>query len=425
MKKKHIIWIVIILVVIIAIGFSGVFDKNEKIINVDVVELESKTITQIVTGTGKIQPEIEIKISSEVSGEIINLPIKEGQVVQKGDLLVEINPDIYESSVDRNKALLATSVAGLSMAEAQLIEAKANYNRNSSLIEKGVISGSEWDKIVSAYESAKANHNSAFYNVESAKAALTEAQRNLLRTTIYAPTYGTISRVDVELGERVLGTQQMAGTELLRIANLSKMEVEVDVNENDIVKIKEGDPVIINVDAYSKKEFKGEVTSISNSASNTTLASDQVTTFKVKIKILEDSYLDLIDKDVENYSPFRPGMTAAVDIITQVKKDIYAVPISAVVVKTVNDTITKSSGKDALERETAQEAVFVKQGDIAKIKFIKTGIQDSQYIEVIEGLEPGDQIITGPYTVVSRTLKQSDKVSSQNKDNTQNDQKVE
>lgn len=419
MKKKYIIWIAIIVIVVIALGVSGVFTRQEKITTVEVIELGKRTITQVVTGTGKIQPEIEIKITSEVSGEIINLPIKEGQVVNKGDLLVEINPDIYESSVDRNKALLATSVAGLSMAEAQLVEAKANYNRNKSLIEKGVISGSEWDKITSSYESAKASHNQAFYNVESAKAALTEAQRNLLRTTIYAPTYGTISRVDVELGERVLGTQQMAGTELLRIANLSKMEVEVDVNENDIVKIKEQDPVIINVDAYSKKEFKGEVTSISNSASNTTLASDQVTTFKVKIKILEDSYADLIDENIENYSPFRPGMTAAVDIITQVKNDVYAIPISAVVVRTQSDTITTGDkAQDNVDVELAREAVFVMQGDQAKIKFIKTGIQDSQYIEIIDGLQPEDQIIVGPYTVVSRNLKQGDKVTKSSKENT-------
>lgn len=418
MKKKHIIWIVIIIIIVVAIGVSGVFNKQEKITHVEVMALEKRTITQIVTGTGKIQPEIEIKISSEVSGEIINLPIKEGQVVNKGDLLVEINSDIYESLVDRNKALLATSVAGLSMADAQLVEAKANYNRNKSLIEKGVISGSEWDKIISAYESAKANHNSSFYNVESAKAALTEAQRNLLRTTIYAPTYGTISKIDVELGERVLGTQQMAGTELLRIANLSKMEVEVDVNENDIVKIDEGDPVIINVDAYSKKEFKGEVTSISNSASNATLASDQVTTFKVKIKILEDSYADLIDPEVENYSPFRPGMTAAVDIITQVKTDIYTIPISAVVVRSAADTIKQGNNTADVDLQLAREAVFVQQGDLAQIRFVKTGIQDSQYIEIIEGLQPEDQIITGPYTVVSRNLNHGDKVANQNKDQT-------
>ncbi|MHC5352903.1 efflux RND transporter periplasmic adaptor subunit [Myroides sp. LJL115] len=411
MKKKY-IYLGLVVVVILGLVFSGLFDKKPVITNVEVSELGKREIIQVVSGTGKIQPEIEIKISSEVSGEIINLPVKEGQVVNKGDLLVIINPDLYDSQVDRNKALLATSIANLAMAEAQLVETKSNYNRNSTLFEKGVISGAEWDKVISSFEAAKASHNSAFYNVESAKAALTEAQRNLLRTTIYAPTYGTISRIDVELGERVLGTQQMAGTELLRIANLSKMEVEVNVNENDIVKIKEGNDVIINVDAYLKKEFKGKVSSISNSASNENLSADQVTTFKVKIKILEDSYQDLIDTEVENYSPFRPGMTAAVDIITEVKPDVFYVPISAVAVKRPSDTIANKEENFDIDKELAREAVFVDEGGIAKIKFIKTGIQDDRYIEVKEGLNKEDKIITGPYTVVSRSLKHGDQISS-------------
>ncbi|WP_010251997.1 efflux RND transporter periplasmic adaptor subunit [Myroides injenensis] len=415
MKKKYIVFGAIIIVLIIIAFGSGLFGRKEVVKTVTLAPLEKLNIIETVSGTGKIQPEIEIKISSEVSGEIINLAVKEGQVVKRGDLLVEINPDIYESGVDKMDAMLATSIAGLAQAEAQLKEAKANYNRNNKLFDKGVISGSEWDKVVSSYEVAKATHNSAFYSVESAKAALMEARRNLLRTTIYSPTYGTISRIDVELGERVLGTQQMAGTELLRVANLSRMEVEVNINENDIVKINEGDEARINVDAYLKKEFRGKVTSISNSASNETLSADQVTTFKVKIKLLEESYKDLIDSNIENYSPFRPGMTAAVDIITNVKNDIFAVPISAVVMRSPSDTIRNKDDKVVYDKELMREAVFVNDGGRAKLKFVKTGIQDDKNIEIIEGLDSDDKIITGPYSEVSKLLRHGDKIKEEEK----------
>ncbi|MEC4112857.1 efflux RND transporter periplasmic adaptor subunit [Myroides pelagicus] len=411
MKKKYVIG-GSVLILLIVIGLStGVFSKRKEGVVVEVKVLGRDDIIEKVSGTGKVQPEIEVKLTSEVSGEIINLPIKEGQVVNKGDLLVEINPDLYESIVDRNQAVLETSMAGLSQAQAQLKEAQANYERNKTLYSKGVISGSEWDKVVSNYEVTKATNKSAYYNVESAKAALTEAKRNLLRTTIYSPTYGTISKVNVELGERVLGTQQMAGTEILRVANLSKMEVEVDINENDIVKINEGDETIINVDAYLKKEFKGIVTSISNSASNQTLSADQVTTFKVKIKILEESYKDLIEEGVENDSPFRPGMTAAVEIITNVRKGVLAVPISAVVMRSLTDTIqNKDVENKAYDKDKMKEAVFVSKDGVAHLKFIKTGIQDDTNIEVVGGLEAGEEVITGPYSVVNKQLQHKEKI---------------
>ena len=409
--KKIILIILSIIVLIGVLFFTGVFSKSDNIVSVNVGDVIKTTIIETVTGTGKVQPEVEVKISSEVSGEIIRLHIKEGDVVEKGDLLVVINPDIYESGVDRMDAVVATSIAGLKQAEAQLKEAKANFERNEKLIKKGVISSSEWDKVVSAYEIAKAAQNSAYHNVESSKASLMETQRNLLRTTIYSPSYGTISRLNVELGERVLGTQQMAGTEILRLADLSKMEVEVDINENDIVKVKEGDKVIINVDAYLKKEFLGRVSSISNSASNEKVTSDQVTTFKVKIKMLEESYSDLINSSVSNYSPFRPGMTAAVDIITNKKENVIGVPISSVVMRNApvsDESIEEASG-------SMKEAVFVLEGDIARLRFVETGIQDDQNIEVLDGLNQGDKIITGPYTLVSKTLKDGDKVVEENK----------
>ncbi|MDM1044238.1 efflux RND transporter periplasmic adaptor subunit [Myroides sp. 1354] len=412
MKKKY-IFIVLALIVGVFVVMQFFTTKDDATV-VELATVDEINLVETVSGTGKIQPEIEIKITPEVSGEIINLPIKEGQVVNKGDLLVVINPNLYESNLDRMVAMLSTSKAGLEQAEAQLKETKASYARNKTLFEKGVISGSEWDQVVRSYEVAKANKNSAFYNVESSKAAVEEAKVNLLKTTIYAPSAGTISRVDVELGERVLGTQQMAGTELLRVANLNSMEVEVNINENDIVKVKVGDETKINVDAFLKKEFKGIVTSISNSASNQTLSADQVTTFKVKIKILRESYEDLLDGKLEDYSPFRPGMTAAVDIITHVKNKVVAVPISAIVMRTPSDTLTTpSENKTVQVTEKLKEAVFVDAQGVAQLRFVKTGIQDDKNIEIVQGLKKGDVIITGPYSTVSKTLKHNDKIKKE------------
>ncbi len=304
-RTKYLLFGAIVVIVgLVVLAKTGVLGKKDEGKEVETAKIDAITIVETVSATGKIQPEVEVKISSEVSGEIIDLPIKEGQTVKKGDLLVKINPDIYESGVNRTVASLSTTKAGLSQADAQLKEAKANYDRNKRLFDKGVISKAEWDKVVSAYEVAQANKQSAYYNVQSASATVTEAKDNLGRTTIYAPADGTISKLDVELGERVLGTQQMAGTELLRVANLNNMEVEVDVNENDIVKISIGDEAKIEVDAYLKKEFKGVVTSISNSSTATTSA-DQVTNFKVKVRILKESYQDLMEGKPANFSPFR------------------------------------------------------------------------------------------------------------------------
>ena len=419
-KKKIYIIIgvfVALIVVLIALSKAGVIGNKDNATEVDIAKANEITIVETVSATGKIQPEIEVKISSEVSGEIIALPIKEGQVVKKGDLLVKINPDLYTSGYNRTVAGLSQTKAGLSQADASFNEAKASYDRNKTLFDKGIISKSEWDKAVSAYESAKANKQSAYYNVRSASATVSEAKDNLGRTTIYAPADGTISMLNVELGERVLGTQQMAGTELLRVANLNNMEVEVDVNENDIVKINVGDSAKVEVDAYMKKQFKGLVTSISNSAS-TTLTADQVTNFKVKVRILKESYQDLVVGKPASYSPFRPGMTATVDIITKRKEKVIGVPISAVVIKTDTTPVKKIVVEDEAADQTIKsksdkkmECVFVKKGSKAVIKVIKTGIQDDTNIEVIQGLAKGDEIIVGPYTTVSKDLNSGDKIS--------------
>lgn len=418
-KKTIFILLGAVVAIIASIIIFGKGNKDESKV-VEVAKATKMTIVETVSATGKIQPEIEVKISSEVSGEVIALPVKEGQQVKKGDLLVKINPDIYVSGVNRTAASVSNTRAGLNQAEAQVKEAKANYDRNKTLFEKGVISKAEWDRIVSAYEVAMATKQSAYYNVQSAAATLTEAKDNLGRTTIYAPADGTISLLSIELGERVLGTQQMAGTEIMRIANLNNMEVEVDVNENDIVKVSIGDKAEIEVDAYLKRKFSGTVTSISNSAS-TALTADQVTNFKVKIRIEKDSYQDLLTDKPASYSPFRPGMTATVDIITKTNADVIGVPISAVVIKDDTTSVKKDIVAE-LEKEEQEkkgtapktnqkfECVFVKVGNKAKLRVVKTGIQNDSNIEIISGLKPGEDIIVGPYTLVSKELMANDKV---------------
>ena len=411
---------VLLIAVFLVLSKTGVIGNKDKAKSVETSLVKATTIVETVSATGKIQPEIEVKIASMVSGEIIALPIKEGQVVKKGDLLVKINPDLYTSGLNRSVANLAVAKSGLTQAEAQFKEAKANYDRNKTLFEKGIISKSDWDKTVASFEVTKATKQSAYFNVQSASATVNEARDNLGRTIIYAPADGTISVLNVELGERVLGTQQMAGTEILRVANLNNMEVEVDVNENDIVKIKVGDEAKVEVDAYLKKQFKGIVTSISNSAS-TALTADQVTNFKVKIRILKESYQDLLEGKPATYSPFRPGMTATVDIVTKTKTNVLAVPISSVVVKS-DTTAVKESKVDVAELTEKEpipkidkklECVFVKVGDKAKIRIIKTGIQDDTNIEVITGLKKGEVVITGPYTTVSKELNSGDKVTKE------------
>jgi HlyD family secretion protein len=407
---------VAVITLLVILSKTGVIGNKDEGKEVEITTVASSNIVETVSATGKIQPEIEVKISSEVSGEIISLPVKEGQVVKKGDLLVKINPDLYTSGYNRSVSNLAGTKAGLSQADAQFNEAKASYERNKILFKKGIISKSDWDKSISSFEVSKATKQSAYFNVQSASASVNEAKDNLARTIIYAPADGTISVLNVELGERVLGTQQMTGTEILRVANLNNMEVEVDVNENDIVKIKEGDVAKVLVDAYLKKEFKGVVTSISNSASST-LTSDQVTNFKVKIRILKESYQDLVVGKPIAYSPFRPGMTATVDIITKTKKNVLSVPISSVVIKSDTTAVKEVKVPEELDEKNAApksdkkfECVFVKVGGKAKIRIIKTGIQDDANIEVKSGLKEGDVVITGPYTTVAKDLNSGDMV---------------
>lgn len=417
-KVKIIIGIVVLLVVVLGAGKSqGWFGKKDDAKSVEIKTIAPINIFEKVSATGKIQPSTEVKISSEVSGEIIELPFKEGQKVSKGDLLVKVNPDLIQAALNRSQAGYQNVQANLSQAEATLKEATANYERNKSLFERGVISKADWDRSIANYEGSVAARSSAYYSVQSAAASVNEARDNLARTTIYAPIDGTISLLSVELGERVVGTQQMAGTEILRVANLNSMEVLMDVNENDIVKVQVGDTSIVEVDAYPKREFSGVVTEIANSAQGT-LAADQVTNFKVKVKILETSYQDLLNDKPDGYSPFRPGMTATVDIITEKRFNILAVPISAVVIKTDTSEVKKSVAEKykqvkIIGDEEKFECVFVKENGEAKLRVVTTGIQDNANIEIVSGLNENEEVIIGPYNLVSKTLEPGDKVSVQ------------
>jgi len=396
---------------------------------VNTQRVELKTITESVSASGKIQPEVEVKISPDVSGEIVDLYVKEGQEVKKGEVLCKINPLLYISNKERTQASVNTSKANLANAKARLLQSKAvfvntelTYNRNKKLFDQGAISEAEFENSKSQYESAKADVEAAVqtvsasdYNIKNAVASLEEASNNLDRTIIRSPVDGKVSKLNVEKGERVVGTSQMAGTELLRIANLNEMEVVVDVNENDIVKIHLNDTTLIEVDAYLGQKFKGIVTSIANSANTNGTSADQITNFEVKIRILRDSYSHLLNNKQDNNSPFRPGMTATVDIQTKTIKNVLAVPIEAVTLRTdttSENKISKKNKKDGGEeekdknnKEEAIELVFIFENGKAVIKPVKTGIQDNNFIQLLSGISKGDEVIVGPYKTVSKLLK--------------------
>jgi len=363
----------------------GLIPSNDGI-TIQSTQVKKRTIIQTVSASGKIQPEVEVKISPDVSGEIVKLFVREGQQVKKGDLLLMIKPDTYQSILERCEAALNTTKSALAKAKAQLIESEANYNRNKSLYENGTISKSEFEKIQASYTVSQLNVEDGQFSVISAKASMREAQENLNKTNIYAPINGTISRLNIELGERVVGTAQMAGTELLRLANLNVMEVAVEVNENDINSVSLGDTAIVEVDAFLGDKYKGLVTEIANSANVTGSSADQVTNFEVKVRIIDSV-------------SFRPGMTATVDIQSEYAKDVLSLPIQAVTIR-----------EDTASEVDKQECVFSVNDNKAKIIFIKTGIQDDEYIQIISGLSDSMQIIKGPYSVVSRALNDGSKI---------------
>ena len=411
MKKKSIliISISIILVVLIAAKKNGLIGGVE-LLSVETENVFLGTIVETVPANGKIQPEMEVKISPDVSGEITELTIQEGDWVEQGDLLLRINPEIYAANLDRMIASLNNMQSNLSQQKAQLKNTELNHFRNNNLFKQGAISSLEYENSQNAYELAQLAVEASQFSVESSKASLTEAQNNLNRTSIYAPISGTISRLNVEQGERVVGTAQMTGTELLRIADLNYMEVVVDVSENDILRVKLGDEAEVNVDAYMKETFEGLVTEIANSANLMGTSADQVTNFEVKIRILKASYAHLTAK---HKHPFRPGMTASVAIKTQIKENIKLVSIQSVTTRK-DSSIVELNARDKYSKDTSSkeafECVFVYSKGEVKLIEVETGIQDDQNIEIISGLAEGDEIVNAPYSAVSKKLRNQMKV---------------
>jgi HlyD family secretion protein len=393
-----------------------------------------RRITETVAASGKIQPESEVKIQSEVSGQIVELPVKEGDLVQKGQLLVKINPDLYNSAYSRAEAALNSSKSNLSSAKSRLAQAEAqfnvnnlNYQRQKKLFDDGAISKVELENSTSLYETSKAeveaakeSIHSAQFAIESAMAGVSEASDNLKRTTILAPMTGTVTALNKELGETVLGNNMMSGDVIMNISALAFMEVNVEVNESDIVRVNLNDTTLVEVDSYKNETFKGIVTEIGNTALNAVgdqMNLNQVTNFSVKIRILPESYAHLMEGKGENYSPFKPGMSATVDIITEKSDHALSVPIKAVAAR---DDTTSASLLDKLNNENAEDekpedpytVVFVRNSatDKAEIRVVKMGIQDDKFIQILEGITENDEIVTGPYEVVSQTLKPGDKL---------------
>lgn len=382
---------------------------------------ENRTIIEVVSANGKIRPETEVKISSDVSGEIVELYVAEGDSVVKGQPLLEINPEILATSFDAATAQYNNAMAGLAGTKARLEQAKAqmtrsesDFKRQSSLHDKKAISDADFETAKANYEVAKSelaaseqNVRAAQYGVDNAKAGMSQASKNLSRTKIYAPVSGTVSLLAVEKGERVVGVAQMSGTELLRIANLTEMEAVVEVNENEIVRLTLGDTAIIEVDAYPNQKFKGVVTQMANSPKTSSataqLSSDEVTKFEVKVRLLRSSYQQLEKGLRAGQSPFRPGMSATVKIQTETQRNVLSVPIQSVTAKL--DTLQQNASD-----ENFKEYVFVIKGDTVEMRNIRTGIQDNRYIVVTDGLKPGEEIVEGPYGAVSKTLKSGSKI---------------
>ena len=434
-KSRRKWWIILAIVVVIGLVAAAVV-KSKQAVKPTMVTTEKaviRTITHLVTATGKVQPEIEVAIAPEVSGEIIALPMKEGATVKKGDVIIRIKPDFYAAAVDQQDAALASAKAASILAKANQDKAEEDYRRADDLYQKKLISDSDYTVARTGKDVARANYEASLAAIRQVQGALNQYRDQLSKTTIYAPMDGTISVLNNEEGERVVGTGQFPGTEVMRIADLSKMEVRVKVNENDIVNVKIGDHTAISVDAFPGRKFDGTVSEISSSALTTgtggasnnqaalaASASDEVTNFLVRIRIT--------DKEAR----LRPGMSGTVDIETETVKDVVAVPIQSVTVRAeggkTSEELQEQRSKEAKERsgndlevvkerqeakrtlEKLQRVVFVKQGDIVKMRPVETGVADNSYIEVKSGLKTGDEVVSGSYAAISRTLKDGAKV---------------
>lgn len=424
-------WIIVAVVVIVILSAVGIWAKKKGWIGgsdqqlVAVENVSKRTIIETVTASGKITPQTEVKLSSEVSGEVIQLNVQEGDSVRKGQLLCVVNPAIYESIVTQATASVNQARASLASAKASLIQAKAafenarrNYERNKKLRDEKVISELEYDASRLQYEQAEANQstaeeqvNAAAYSVKSIEAQLKQAQDNLEKTKIFAPISGIVSLVNVKLGERVVGTAQMAGTEIIRIADLDNMQVEVDVNENDVLRISLGDTAEVEVDAYLNKKFVATVTQVSYSATNAItqiVSTSQATNFTVKLKLQKESYSELINAEIGRKFPFRPGMSATVDIKTEERANVLSVPIQAVTTR--DDKEEKEKAEDAGANKGLKEIVFVVEGEKAVAKNVSTGIQDAGYIEITSGLTEKERVVKAPFKLISKTLKDGSKV---------------
>lgn len=433
MKKKTLWWIigsmVVLLLILILIGKNG----NDEGTKVAVEKAATHTITETVTASGKIYPEVQVKISPEVSGEIIALNVQEGDSVQRGQVLVKINPAVYNSMVNQAAATVHQSQATaqnsnemMAQARSQYELALATYNRNKRLYQDKVISALEFEQAEASYRGAKATYEASrasssggHFGVEGARAGLTQAQENLQKTTIVAPRSGVISQLGVKLGERVVGTAQMAGTDMLTIADMSRLEVRVDVSETDIAKVKIGDTTIIDADAYRNRKFKGVVSRIDVSSQNSTSTlataspTDQVTNYTVRIYILPESYADLAATLPKGKFVFKPGMSASVEIQTRRERDILSVPVNAVTTRDWPDSLkNKKKQEESLENNDIRQVVFVYNAATKQVSLrdVKTGIQDNQYIQLLKGLTAGEEVVIAPYGAITRTLKDKSKV---------------
>src|SRR5690606_561298 len=441
--KYIIIGAVVLLILVVIAGKMGWIGGPKKEL-IATEKAEKRTVQETVSASGKVQPEKEVKLSSEVSGEIVELNVKEGEVVTKGQILCRIKPDILQSGYDKAVASLNSQRAALASAQQQLKQSEASLNimeatfkRTQQLYNRKVISAAEFDKARTDYESALAsveaqrqNVIGSRYGIDQSQAAVKEAGDNLARTTIYAPVDGVISWLGAEQGERVVGTAQMAGTEIMRIANMSSMEVNVDVNESDINRVSLNNEATIEIDAFRGRKFKGIVTEIASSSSANALSSssttttsntDQVTNFTVKVRILPESYEDVLKPNRPNPSPFRPGLSATVDILTE-KDTGLAVPIQAVTTRedatAKKDSTANDAKKDDGFKSNVKEYVFVYDPATTKVKQVEvtTGIQDDAYIRILSGLKEGQEVVIRPFNAISKTLKDGDLVEKTTKD---------
>jgi HlyD family secretion protein len=400
---------ILFLIIFAVIGKKKGWFGKELTVKVAVENVEKRTIIETITANGKIQPEKEVKITPDVSGEIVELTVREGDPVVRGQLLLRIKPDTYISQRDRSLAAISSSRARLAQTEAQFMQAELSFNRSRQLFDEQTISKSEYEQAQASYAVSKAEVDAAKFSVVSSEASLKEANENLTKTSVYAPMSGNVSMLLVELGERVAGTNLMAGTEMLRVADLSRMEAQVQVNENDIVRVNLGDTALIEVDAYLDQKFKGVVTEIANSAKTTGVSADQVTNFDVKILVLPESYKKLVDAGEKN--PFRPGMSATVDIQTESKPGILTVPIQSVTTR-ADSTVASATSSD----KDIRTLVFVTDGKYALAKDVKTGIQDNSYIEIISGVTDSMRVISSPFSAISKKLSDSTVVEIVKKD---------